>query len=78
VFVQVKFTGEENPFNGVIVTGIALTSCPDGRVCGGLTVIVKSGAVKDVKLAFTANGPLNANHCGVVVPVNAPPNPENW
>jgi hypothetical protein len=73
----VKSTGDENPFKGVIVTGIALSNCPDGMVCGGLTVMVKSGAVTDVKLAFTVSGPLNVNHWGVTVPVNAPLNPEN-
>ena len=77
VFVHVKLTGEEKPFKGVIVTGISLTSCPDGMFCGGLTVIVKSGVVMDVKLAATVKGPLNVNGCGVVVPLNAPLNPEN-
>jgi len=69
VFVHVKLTAEENPFRGVIVTGIALTICPDGMLCGGLTVSVKSGAVKDVKLALTVDGPPKVNHCGVDVPV---------
>ena len=78
VFVQVKLTGEENPFRGVIVTGIVLTSCPDGILWGGLTVITKSGAVKDVKFALTAKGPLMVNDCGVVVPLKVPLNPVNW
>ncbi len=56
VFVHVRFTAEENPFRGVIVTGIALTSCPDGMFWGGLTLIVKSGAVKDVKLRSLPTG----------------------